>query len=235
MRIAPHYALWGCLLAVTESVVALPAKAADCSDTPYAGVDWSDCNKKNLLLESSDFGKANLTGTDLSLTSLKGANLVSANLEKATLIRAWLEGAKADGAKFDKIEAYRSVFQNASLQKASFVGAELQRADFTGAQLSGSSFEKAELGRTNFNKAVLTGVKFSLANLSRATFAASTIGGPVDFDRAFMFLTRIEGLDLSAATGLQQAQIELACGDESTKLPSGLTAPKDWPCPVEQN
>ena len=47
---------------------------------------------------------------------------------------------------------------------------------------------------------------------------------------AFMFLTRIEGLDLSAAWGLQQAQIDLACGDTSTKLPAGLSAPAHWPC-----
>ncbi|NEK55267.1 pentapeptide repeat-containing protein, partial [Rhizobium leguminosarum] len=52
-------------------------------------------------------------------------------------------------------------------------------------------------------------------------------------DRAFMFLTHIEGLDLSAATGLEQAQIDLACGDASTKLPVGLSAPTTWPCPAE--
>ena len=61
----------------------------------------------------------------------------------------------------------------------------------------------------------------------------ATFGGQVSFDRAFMYLTRIEGVDLSSAQGLEQTQIELACGDASTKLPSGLKAPAGWPCPAE--
>ncbi|PKA39712.1 pentapeptide repeat-containing protein [Rhizobium sullae] len=221
------------LVAVAAAVSGGHVMAADCHDTPSAGVDWSECTKKNLMLEGSDFEKANLAGADLSQTSLKNANLDAANFEKATLIRAWLEGAKADDATFDKIEAYRAVFQDASAQNSSFVSAELQRADFTRAQLSGANFEKAELGRATFEKAVLTGARFALANLSRVDLSGASFGGPVDFDRAFMFLTRIEGLDLSAATGLQQSQIELACGDASTKLPSGLTMPKDWPCATD--
>ena len=47
---------------------------------------------------------------------------------------------------------------------------------------------------------------------------------PLVFDRAFMFLTRIEGLDLSVAQGLEQRQIDLACGDAKTKLPAELKA-----------
>jgi uncharacterized protein YjbI with pentapeptide repeats len=220
-------------LAVAGVVSASNAMADDCRGTPASGIDWSECNKKNLMLEGSDLAKANLVGSDLTQTSLKNVNLTAANLEKATLVRTWLEGAKADGAKFDKIEAYRAVFQDASAQRASFVSAELQRADFTGAQLSGANFEKAELGRANFEQAVLTGATFSLANLSRADLSGATFGGPANFDRAFMFLTRIEGLDLSAATGLQQSQIELTCGDASTKLPAGLKPAAAWPCPSD--
>ena len=48
--------------------------------------------------------------------------------------------------------------------------------------------------------------------------------------RAFLFLTRIEGLDLSDAKGLQQPQIDTACGDVTTKLPPGLSIPTTWPC-----
>jgi hypothetical protein len=45
-----------------------------------------------------------------------------------------------------------------------------------------------------------------------------------------MFVTRVEGLDLSTATGLTQAQVDVACGDDKTKLPAKLTVPKSWPC-----
>lgn len=213
----------------------LPSMAASCGSTASPELDWQECNKKNLMLQGSDLQGANLAGTDFSLTDLGGANLKSANAEKATLVRASLEGATVQGANFGKIEAYRSTFARAIADGASFVGAELQRADFTGAQLTKANFEKAELGRANFDKAVLTGVSFALANLSRADLTGASFEGPISFDRAFMFLTRIEGLDLSAATGLQQAQIELACGDSSTKLPSGLSIPSNWPCPQEQD
>ncbi|SEH92961.1 Uncharacterized protein YjbI, contains pentapeptide repeats [Rhizobium tibeticum] len=231
-----HGNLSGGLSGLSAGLVALtlfastPAAASDCGRTPVAGIDWSECSKKNLMLQGSDFQGANLAGTDLSLTNLSDTNLTSANLEKATLARAWFTGAQAGKANFSKIEAYRSGFENVFAEGASFAGAELQRSNFNGAKLSGANFEKAELGRASFAKAVLTGTKFSLANLSRADLSEATFEGPVAFDRAFMFLTRIEGLDLSAATGLEQAQVDLACGDAKTKLPAGLSPPANWPC-----
>lgn len=207
-----------------------PVMAASCGSTPEPGLDWSECSKKNLMLSASELEGANLAGTDFSLTDLSGSNLASANLEKATLVRAWLAGAKAEKANFGHVEAYRSSFANIVANGASFVGAELQRTDMSGAQLSGADFSKAELGRVNFKGAVLTGAKFSVANLSRANFNGVIFEGPIDFEEAFMFLTHIEGVDLSAATGLHQTQIDLTCGDESTKLPEGLKTPTTWPC-----
>ncbi|MGO8105777.1 pentapeptide repeat-containing protein, partial [Rhizobium leguminosarum] len=76
------------------------------------------------------------------------------------------------------------------------------------ARLAGASFDKAALGRADFDTAVLTAAKFSFATLSRADFSGATFDTTPMFDRAFLFLTRIDGLDLSAATGLEQAQID---------------------------
>lgn len=205
-------------------------RAADCGNVAAPGLDWSKCSKTNIMLQNSDLHGANLAGVHFDSTDLSETNLTSANLEKATLVRAWLKNAHADGANFKKIEAYRSDFSNASVNDASFANAELQRAEFGGAQLAKADFQKAELGRADFNKAVLSGVNFSFANLSRATLSGAVIQGPVSFSGAFLYLTRIEGLDLSNATGLQQAQLNLACGDNATKLPLWLTAPAAWPC-----
>ena len=145
-------------------------------------------------------------------------------------VRAWLAGARAEKANFARVEAYRSSFVNIVATGASFASAELQRADFSGAHLTGANFEKAELSRAHFKGAVLTGTRFSLANLSRADLTGTKFEGPLVFDQAFLYLTRIEGLDLSAATGLEQAQVDLACGDDKTRLPAGLTTPSSWPC-----
>lgn len=227
----PKYRPLASVLAVVASLAATaPAMAAYCGSTPEPGLDWSECTKKNLMLPSSELEGANLSGTDFSLTDLSGSNLASANLEKANLVRAWLAGARAEKANFARVEAYRSSFANIAANGASFAGAELQRADFSGADLTGANFEKAEVGRVLFKGAILTGTRFALANLSRANLSGATFEGPLDFDQAFMFLTHIEGLDLSAAKGLEQTQIDLACGDKETKLPAGLTTPSAWPC-----
>jgi uncharacterized protein YjbI with pentapeptide repeats len=211
------------------------AKAADCGSMASPGLDWSECSKRSIIIPGSNLEGANLSGTDFAQTDLSEANLNSANLEKATLMRTSLAGAKAEKTNFARIEAYRSSFAHISAAGASFASAELQRADFSEADLPAASFQKAELGRANFVKANLKGGNFSLANLSRANLKDSSTDGTTNFDRAFMFLTRIEGLDLSAAKGLQQSQIDLACGDKDTILPSGLTVPASWPCAVNDD
>ncbi len=179
---------------------------------------------------------ANLFGADLSFSDLRNSDLTGANLEKATLTRASLAGSKADGAKFQRIEGYRTLFNEISATGSSFASAELQRADFSGAKLDGANFEKAELGRVVFTGASIGGVKFTFANLARARLSGATFDKPLDLGGAFLFLARLDGLDLSAATGLQQAQIDQACGDDKTKLPEGLKVPEGWPCtPMEED
>ncbi|NTG49359.1 pentapeptide repeat-containing protein [Agrobacterium rhizogenes] len=216
------------------SGAAQSAFAGDCDNVVAApGIDWSSCSKTNIMLPGSDLHGANLAGAHFDSTDLSNANLTSANLEKATLVRTWLKNARAEGTNFAKIEAYRSDFSNVVANDATFANAELQRAEFSGAQLANVDFQKAELGRADFDKAVLTGVNFSFANLSRATLSGVTIQGPVTFGGAFLYLTRIEGIDLSAATGLVQTQVNLACGDQTTILPPGLKAPGSWPCPPD--
>ncbi len=212
------------------SVTAVPALAADCSAMPGPKLDWEGCNKSTLVLQGMGFAGANLVDVNFTSTDLRSADLTGANLEKATLFRAALGGAMADKANFARIEAYRTGFTKMSAKGASFASAELQRADFTEADLTGADFQKAELGRANLTSAVITGTRFTLANLSRADIHAAKFEGPIDYTGAFLFLTRIEGMDLTAATGLQQPQVDLACGDAETKLPAGLKPGPSWPC-----
>lgn len=209
------------------------ARAADCSATPRPGIDWSECTKRAIMLQGADFQGANLSGADLMLTDLSRTNMSAANLEKAALARAWLTGATAEKTNFNRIEGFRTGFDRVSAPGATFASAELQRASFKGAVLTGANFEKAELGRADFTGAVLTGARFPYANLSRADLSKASFDGGLDFSHAFLFLTRIEGLDLSTSTGLEQEQVDLACGNAQTKLPPGFTAPSDWPCPFD--
>jgi uncharacterized protein YjbI with pentapeptide repeats len=223
-------ALFPALMALSGVAMTAPAEAADCGATADAGIDWAGCNKASLMLSSSTMTNAKLDGANLSATDLGSSDLSGATLEKAVLIRTSLHDATATKANFARIEAYRANLSGIKAQGASFYSAELQRANLSEADLTGADFSKAELSRTNFAKSTLTGVRFSLANLARAKFAGTTFEGPIAFDNAFLFLTRIEGLDLSEATGLTQEQVAIACGDAKTTLPAGLTAPANWPC-----
>ena len=208
----------------------MPSGAADCSANAGPGVDWTDCDKKLLILSGSDFNAAMLAEADFTSTDLRNTNLLMANLEKATLVRASLAGARAEGANFNRIEAYRTNFSQIHARGATFVSSELQRSNFSGAVLTNADFTKADLGRADFSGAEMTGTRFHLANLSRADLSKTSFTGPLDFADSFMFLTRIEGMDLSAATGLEQWQVDMSCGDSATKLPARLSPPGNWPC-----
>lgn len=226
--------LTGAGLLVLGSFTLMPptaSAAVQCTAAAAAGIDWTECDKKLIILSGSDFSGAILFGTDFTTTDLRDTNLEKANLEKATLVRSSLAGARAAGAKFDRIEAYRTNFSGMDAAGATFASGEMQRSNFANAVLTGVDFTKAELGRADFTGADITGTKFSLANLARANFSGAKFSGPIEFGGSFFFLTRIEGMDLSAATGLQQWQVDMSCGDDKTKLPSGLNPATTWPCP----
>lgn len=207
--------------------------AASCRAEASPGLDWRECNKRLLMLGGSVLDGADLRGTDFTFTDLRGSSFKKANLEKAKLIRTSLASSQLQEGNFVKAEAYRGDFSDANAENAKFNNAEMQRATFENARLVGTDFSKAELGRADFEGATLTGAKFTMANLSRARFEGAKFTGPIDFENAFLLLTRFEGQDLSAATGLEQKQIDIACGDAKTKLPQGLTTPASWPCPED--
>ncbi|MFB9951994.1 pentapeptide repeat-containing protein [Rhizobium puerariae] len=221
-------------LAAVAGFIATPLQAQDCRSSPYAGVDWHGCGKKSLMLDGSDFVQANLAEVDFSYTDLRNSIFTSADLTKAKLIRAALAGARADRANFQRVEAYRAGFQGVRANGSSFLAAELQRADFSEAELKAANFRKADLSRAIFDRAIITGVSFAYANLSRADLTTAIFDGPIDFQNAFLFQTRIEGMDLSAATGLDQHQLDMACGNALTRLPAGLAASGQWPCPEDE-
>jgi len=73
------------------------------------------------------------------------------------------------------------------------------------------------------------GVDLSSANIARARFGDAQFEG-ANLTGAYTLLAHFEGADLSRTGGLQQDQLEIACGDDETKLPADLTRPASWPC-----
>lgn len=127
---------------------------------------------------------------------------------------------------------------------ASCPGCNLFQGDFSGLQarglnLSGSRLRQSNLGlavmnRTRFNNAdmrdvdaygaVFSSANFSGANLTNASFVGTFLEG-ANFAGATLSGTNFSGAQLARSTGLSQRQLNQACGDNSTELPSGLRIP----------
>jgi len=226
-------ALWIVLAAVPLSVTLLAEPvAAACNTAPHAGVDWSKCEKRRKILQGQDLSKGIFLRTDFSRSDLANANLVGANLSEAHLEHARLAGADLSGANLSKARGNRADFGNAILKGADLTKAEMLRADLSGADLSDAVMQKAELGRAFFGEAVLDGADMRRAEIARAVFKGASLVGS-DLTGAYTYLTHFEATDLSKAKGLEQQQLDVACGDAETKLPAGLEAPASWPCGQE--
>lgn len=205
---------------------------ADCSDTAGANVDWQNCRKRNLIIDNFDFSGANFTRTDLSASDLRNSNFSNAIFVKTNLVRASLSGSQAKDANFESVVASRTDFSNGDYQNANFSKAEISRSNFANSNLQNANLSKADFSRVNFSNANLQGVDISFTNISRANLTNIKIDESFTLTGSYMFLTNISGLDLSNLKGLnmKQWQVDMACGDDTTKLSSRLNRPTHWPC-----
>lgn len=111
-----------------------------------------------------------------------------------------------DGAKMN--------LSGARLRQSSFALATYNDVDLSDANLSISNLFGARFNRTNFSNANLQSV-----SAVGTFFGASTLSG------ANLTGANLSGADLKLTRGLTQAQLNRACGDDSTQLPKGKTIP----------
>lgn len=220
-----------CVLFLVAFLAPLPSHAS-CSDRPGPGIDWSKCEKEKRRLGGEDLSGGHFLKTDLSGSDLSEANLSHSHLIGANLTRTNLQGANLEGADLTKALGGRASFKGAELKNAVLAKAELPRADFSETELAGTDLTKADLARANMTGSRLTDVELKFANLSRAKLQGAVVVAS-DFGGAYTYLMRIEGADLSQAQGLTQDQLDIACGNDSSKLPAGLQVSDQWPCDWE--
>jgi uncharacterized protein YjbI with pentapeptide repeats len=103
-------------------------------------------------------------------------------------------------------------------------GSRLRQADLSLATFDGSKLAGANLSVSNAFGARFAKTDFSGANLSDATLVGSWFGGAM-MTGADLRGANLSGSYLFTAKGLTQDQLSMACGDEATKLPQGLTIP----------
>lgn len=106
--------------------------------------------------------------------------------------------------------------------------------DFSGARLRQSELQvvtgdRADFHGANMSLANLFGGRFSSANFTDVNFSGATLVGGyygnARFGGAVLNGANLSGSDLSLADGLTQAQLNTACGDATTALPTSLTVP----------
>ena len=128
-----------------------------------------------------------------------GSNCAGCNLFQAALSGLEARGLNLSGARLRQADLSLTV-----MNRTRFSNADLRDVEAYGGVFSGSNFSGADLTNAGFVGAHLDGADFSGATLTGANFS---------------------GASMRLATGLTQARLNRACGDEATQLTGGLSIP----------
>ena len=102
-------------------------------------------------------------------------------------------------------------------------GANLDNTCVKNGNLEGADFSNVHAVLMCMSYANYTDVSFRGANLSGANLAHANLTG-ADFTGAILAITSFKGTDLTKTRGLTQAQLDSACEDSETRVPTGLKA-----------
>ena len=111
-----------------------------------------------------------------------------------------------DGKKMDLSEAR---LRQANLSLATYDDVNFSGANLSVSNLFGARCNRANMTQTNLENAIAVGTYFGSSDLT----GASIVG------------TNFSGAELRITQGLNQAQLDRACGDPTTRLPKGLQIP----------
>lgn len=161
-------------------------------------------------LQNAHFGEANLRGAYFGGAELKGASFREANLYAADF-----RSSVARDVDFRDANLLEAIFLQAELQSTYFRGANLQKANLREANLQDSVLYSANLAGAD-----VRGVNFQNALLVNATLAETIFG--LSTEPPYL-PTDLRDTNLEQAFGLTQEQLDGACGNETTRLPEGLT------------
>lgn len=125
------------------------------------------------------------------------------------------------GAACAGCNLFQGDFSGLSRNGINLSGARLRQADLSLSTLNRARLNGADLRDVNAYGAVLSNANLSGADLTNSSFVGAWLRG-ANMTRANLTGANLSGADLSLAVGLTQAQLNVACGDESTRLPSGL-------------
>lgn len=128
------------------------------------------------------------------------------------------------GASCPGCNLFQGNFGGLEARGLNLSGSRLRQADLSLAVMNRTRFSNADMRDVDAYGAVFSSSNFSGANLTNASFVGTYLQGS-NFSNATLDGTNLSGAQLTRATGLTQRQLNRACGDSSTTLPSGLRIP----------
>ena len=122
--------------------------------------------------------------------------------------------------------------QGFNLSSANFQGADLTEASLQNAYLRGANLQNASLEQAKLQDAFLGAAQLWGANLQGANFQGANLWDAelqgANLQGASLEQAKLQGVNLTAVKHLTQAQVNIACFDDSSILPQGLEKPA--PC-----
>ena len=196
--------------------------------------NFSNADLKGAVFVGSNLQSAQFDGSDLRRVDFTETNLRNSSFKYADLRHATLWKADVAGANLSNSVLRRANLSSANLQAAVFRRADLGRANLHGANLANSDFSNANLRRSDISDSDLSGSIFRGANLRDSDLALANLEGADFFGEnlqgADLLGAKFDNVNLLKAKGLQQDQLDQACGANVSGLPHGLTIK---PCPKD--
>lgn len=199
----------------------------------------SKCDLSHRDMERMSLQGSNFSGSNFSHSNLSGGKFYKSNLAGASFNKAYMMRIEGDGVILHKSNLRDATLSEATLTNSNLSHADLRRADLTDGNFEGSSFEgsilkatdamEANFKGTNFHGAYLTHGNFTDADFSHAILTNTVFGAAILEDTNFTD-ANLSGANLFDVNGLQQEQLDQACGNEKTILPVGLSIRN---CPVD--
>jgi len=153
------------------------------------------------------------------VASLVAATALPAVAQNASQISRVRNGASCPGCNL-----FQGDFSGMEVRGLNLAGARLRQADLSLTVMNRTRFSRADMRDVEAYGGVFSGSNFAGADLTNASFVGAYLDGSV-MSGAKLKGTNLSGTRLARAVGLTQSQLNQACGDDATVLPSGLRIP----------
>lgn len=192
----------------------------------------------NQLRMPANLSSSSFCRTFINWSFMQDAVLYQSLFVHSTLMSVDITGANAAGSKFNRAKLWQLIARNASFVAADFSDAEFRGSDFTGADFTGANLRgvssrplmvggrsptPSEPSEIAFNPAV---TEEEAQRITERNPWIVSDGSPAEerhttFRDAKFQLADIRGADLTGSD-ISQSQVDTACADENTRLPSGV-------------